>query len=1071
MSERFKKLVTLLKELFQLDQPELDFGFYRVMHAKSAEVTKFLEEDLLPQVKKAFEGYKSADRATMLAELTKLSRSIEDAGMDPSASPKVQALQDQLANEAVDTAALESDVYDHLYRFFRRYYSDGDFLSKRVYKEGVYAIPYEGEEVKLHWANHDQYYIKTSEYLRDYAFRLRPDDDANPMRVHFRLVDAAEGEHGNVKENNKRVFVPAATDLVTEEDGPDGKELVIRFEYRPATLGDWPAEVRDGKKKPPTQSDLSAFAVEAVVEGESEGLAAWIDALSVRHVKSDGETADYSRLAAHLDRYTKRNTFDYFIHKDLGGFLRRELDFYIKNEVMHLDDIEDDTAPRVEQFLSKIKVIRRIAGKIIEFLAQLEDFQKKLWLKKKFVVETQWCVTVGCIPENFYEEIAANEAQREEWVKLFAIDEIVGDLATPAAGKKLEPSFLQGNPTLVVDTRHFHDGFTARLLEALGDVEEQADGVLFCSENSQSLSLMQARYRGQVKCIYIDPPYNTGSDGFAYKDSYQHSSWASMITERLLAARSILSADGCLFSSVDDCEAFRLRGLGDNVFGVENFVAQLVWKSRVSEDTRAKTGVSTDHEYVACYSATTDGTFRGVAKDTDKFSNPDNDLRGDWRSADLTGLANKEARPNLHYDLVDPATGAKYDCPPKGWRYEPATMKQKIAEGRVLFPASGSGRPRHKLFLGEMKSLFKNMSSVIADVSTADGTREVNDLFWNGAFAFPKPSRLVMRLVQQVASGADCVLDFFAGSGTTGHAVTNLNREDAGRRKFILVEMGDYFGAVLLPRIKKVTYAPEWKDGKPRRLATGVEAERSPRIIKVVHLESYEDALNNLEFRRSVTQQLSLDAAEAKGGNGFREQYMLRYMLDVETRGSASLLNVAAFTDPMAYTLKVKRPGSDESREVAVDLMETFNWLIGLVVRHMAAPRHYSASFRRGDDKDLPKDAPRRLLLDGKIKEETDGTWWFRAIEGELRDGRKTLVLWRNRPCGEEAEGLEQDNLVLDEWFQKQGYSSKDSEFDLIYVNGTNNLENLKAPDDTWKVRLIEEDFQRLMFDTEGGAV
>ena len=187
-------------------------------------------------------------------------------------------------------------------------------------------------------------------------------------------------------------------------------------------------------------------------------------------------------------RYTARNTFDYFIHKDLGGFLRRELDFYIKNEVMHLDDVENETAPRVEQYLSKIKVIRRIAGKIIDFLAQLEDFQKKLWLKKKFVVETQYCITLGCIPEEFYPEIAANDAQREEWVKLFAIDEIKGDLTTPGYSEPLTPEFLKAHPTLVVDTRHFDADFTARLLEAIGDVDEQTDGVLFHSENFQALT-------------------------------------------------------------------------------------------------------------------------------------------------------------------------------------------------------------------------------------------------------------------------------------------------------------------------------------------------------------------------------------------------------------------------------------------------------------------------------------------------------------------------------------------------------------------------------------------------------
>jgi adenine-specific DNA-methyltransferase len=304
------------------------------------------------------------------------------------------------------------------------------------------------------------------------------------------------------------------------------------------------------------------------------------------------------------------------------------------------------------------------------------------------------------------------------------------------------------------------------------------------------------------------------------------------------------------------------------------------------------------------------------------------------------------------------------------------------------------------------------------------------------------------------------ILDYFAGSGTTGHAVINLNRRDGGRRKFILCEMGDYFDSVLLPRLKKVTYTPEWKDGKPKRRATAEEAERSPRIMEVIRLESYEDTLNNLELRRTKEQQNLLDLMLAQGPDRLKEQYLLRYMLDVETRGSQSLLNVAAFTDPTACRLKVKRSGSDESREVNANLLETFNWLIGLTVQQLAAPQAFTADFERNGEG--------RLRLKGRLKQEDGGRWWFRTVTGTAPGGHKALVIWRNRPGGEAAEGIEQDNLVLDEWFTRQGYSSKDSAFDLIYVNGDNNLENLKAPEDTWKARLIEEDFFRLMFCTEG---
>ena len=610
MSRNYEKLKTLLKELFQLDQPDLDFGLYRVMHAKSGEVTQFLEKDLLPQVQAAFAQYKTADKSDVEKELAKLIASIEAAGMEPAQSPRVKDLRARLANDAVDVGGLESEVYDHLFTFFRRYYSDGDFLAKRVYKPGVYAIPYEGEEVTLYWANKDQYYIKTSEYLRDYAFRLRPEDSKNPMRVHFRLADASEGEHGNVKsgEGKERVFVLAEAgasglDFLAEEDGEQGKELVIRFEYRPATVNDWPAGVREGKSKPPPQKDLLGFAAKRVLGVADAAFAPWLAALGAPNINADGTKAEYSRLDAHLKRYTARNTFDYFIHRDLGGFLRRELNFFIKNEVMHLDDVENETAPRVEQYLSKIRVVRKIAGKVIDFLAQLEAFQKKLWLKKKFVVETQYCVSLNVVPDTFLQEIAENSAQREEWVSILGVDTPSEDLLRAPYSVPLTPRFLKEHPTLFLDTRLFTSDFTERLLAALGDLDSQIDGLLLNGENSHALALLTARQADSVKCIYIDPPYNTGGDGFAYKDTYQHSSWHSMMDTRLSLGVALLSNNGVLLSSIDDNEYASLHILLNNQMGSENRIGSLIWKGATDNNP---TRIAAEHEYILCHAKAKD---------------------------------------------------------------------------------------------------------------------------------------------------------------------------------------------------------------------------------------------------------------------------------------------------------------------------------------------------------------------------------------------------------------------------------------------------------------------------------
>jgi len=1071
MSQKYEKLKSLLKELFQLDQPDLDFGFYRVMHARSAEVTQFLEKDLLPQVKAAFAQYQSADKAAIEKELAKVITGIEAAGMEPEQSPKVKELRAKLSDDAVDLEALEAEVYDHLYSFFRRYYSEGDFLSKRVYKPGVYAIPYEGEEVKLHWANADQYYIKTSEYLRDYAFRLRPDDDKNPMRVHFRLVDAAEGEHGNVKEQTgkERRFKLAPAPFAAVEDG----QLVIRFTYEPNAS---------------RQKELNAAAESAVLGFTEASLSDWVKALGEKHVRADGTTAEATRLRVHLDRYAARNTFDYFIHKDLGGFLRRELDFYIKNEVMHLDDIEYESAPRVEQYLSKIKVIRRIAGKIITFLAQLEDFQKKLWLKKKFVVETSYCIRLGIIPEEFYPEIAANEAQREEWVRLCAIDELkatAGSLlerGKPGYSEPLQLEFLKAHSSLLLDTRHFTPESTARLIEALGDVERLTDGTLFHSENFQALSLMESKYEHLVDCVYIDPPYNTGDSEILYKNTYLHGSWLTLMENRLALVPKVLAEDPSLFIAIDDFEMVNLAELVDSI--LHSMRREMIIVNHHPQGGKARTLAHT-HEYMlACVPSDSDRTFAGRAVNEGVERRP-------FKRSGTAESNFRSGRPNSFYAILvnpqskeivghePPPSGSEYPQGPSAdgsiriypigtdgvervWRRSYESCQNLLKSGKL--ECSSSGTIYQLIEANERTAaLFSNWVDPRYNAGTYGANLLRDILGEHNPFSYPKSIHTVGDAIFALGAEEDIrVLDFFAGSGTTGHAVIDLNREDGGQRKFILVEQGDYFDTVLFPRLKKATYTPDWKDGKPKRLATPEESERSPRIIKVVRLESYEDALNNLELRRTKEQQGLLDLAAARGADKLKEQYMLRYLLDVETRGSQSLLNVSSFTDPTAYKLKVKRAGSDESRDVNVDLLETFNLLIGLAVHHIAAPSTFAAEFER--------DGEGRLRIKGRLKQDAVGCWWFRTIMGTTPDGCKTLVVWRKRPGGEAAEGIEQDNLVLDEWFTKQGYSSKDSEFDLIYVNGDNNLENLKGPDDTWKVRLLEEQFASLMFGSCGSA-
>jgi adenine-specific DNA-methyltransferase len=270
-----------------------------------------------------------------------------------------------------------------------------------------------------------------------------------------------------------------------------------------------------------------------------------------------------------------------------------------------------------------------------------------------------------------------------------------------------------------------------------------------------------------------------------------------------------LRDDGFLLVSLDDVELYRFRLMMEEILTPKNFIATCIWKSRRNLDNRSLHNVSVDHEYVVVFRKG-DASFRGAEKDKNKYSNPDNDPRGSWMSDNLVGLATKDRRPNLHYDLINPATGKTYPCTPKGWRYSKETMAQKIAEGRILWPKSDRGRPRHKKFFAELESEFAGFSSFIECGNTNEGTEEVSQIMGQEMFIFPKPRSLIETLLRQTTTQDSLILDSFAGTGTTGHAVLSLNKEDGGNRRFILVEMdGKICKNITAERLKRVAVGYE----------------------------------------------------------------------------------------------------------------------------------------------------------------------------------------------------------------------------------------------------------------------
>ena len=1121
MNEKKQRLLSLMREMFQLDQPDLDFGLYRIMHAKRAQVETFLETEFDQLIDKVFasRGARHEEEAKKEYEAAR-QQAIEFGAPDPDAAPKVQ--QARARYDAVRlTGGEDAEIYDHLHRFFSRYYDEGDFMSLRRYGKGAaggaetYAVPYDGSEVVLHWANKDQYYIKTTENFAEFSFdprkALQKDEkgisrqlfeDAGAggtaLKVHFRIVDVAEGAHNNVKAGDKdeRYFI-------LDNESPiawEGNELVVRINYRPdpdkpsrSQKGKWQSDKNDGL----VQGVLNAL---AGVIGEDKALAEEYLAALSREVPK-GKDKKQPLLGRYVGQYTASNTMDYFIHKDLGGFLRRELDFYLKNEVLKLDDfaasedgdvqagLTEAQLKAMQNALEKAQAIRLLSQRLIDFLAQLENFQKKLWLKKKFVIETNYCITLDRVPERFYVEIAANDQQREEWVRLFAIDEIKGDMETAAYSVPLTVEFLRANPFLVIDTAYFDDAFCQRLIGEFDDLSDSLGGSLIHSENFGAMRLLSGFYEGSIKLVLTDPPYNTKTDVFPYKDSYKHSSWLTMMAGRMELARNLLRDDGVYFHHIDENEHQQAISLLTEVFGANNRVVDIVWKN---SSKNGESYISMQHEYIvgAVKNANVNkGVWlerkEGLEEIYKAFDGFRKKYGNDWKAIHQAALDFYNSFPDsspikdsshyswmdekgiyfpdniskpakgYFYDLPHPITGRPCKKPAGGWRFIEATMLEKVRNNEIHFGDDETTVPNNKTYLKNTE----NQS--LTSIKYRDGRVASNllkDMFGSkDPFKNPKDVDLTARLLKALETEGEIVLDYFGGSGTTVHAILELERIGQ-KRRYEMIEMGNHFDQVLIPRVKKAIYSTDWKEGMPLS-RSGVS-----HAFRYVRLESYEDCLNNLSLN------LNAGAITKAGDSAMQRDYLLRYMLDVETQGSLSLLNVAQFCDPSAYQLEIKKPGSDERVKRNVDLVETFTWLIGLHVDRLHAGRRFAAAFARKPDPLLPEDAKTRLQVEA-LNEAEDGAWWFRPVEGYVRtkpgDDRhrqSVLVLWRTL-----TDDPEQDAAVLEAFLAQQmkfDPSRREDKtlYDIIYINGTHNLPNLGK---YGEVRLLEEEFHRRMWAVE----
>lgn len=979
MTPQLAQLIAKLQEIFQINQPDLDFGIYRILNSRQTQINEFLQKTLPNKINSAFNG------------------NFEQA----------------------------NNVYNHLYTFFSRYYDQGDFISQRRYKGDTYAIPYAGEEVMLHWANKDQYYTKSGESFSNYAFTLE-----NGKKVQFRLVDADTAKDNRKDNEQARVFALIEPQIKTEtdENGDEiqtdilpfdiqGDLLTLRFEYI-AIKG---AE----QQRKRLQKEYILQAVEKI-----KAFAISDDFQEIFTLKPTEENKTRTLLEKYLSDYTAKNTADYFIHKNLGKFLNQELDFYIKNEVMNLDNIQDSTDfSHIEQNLQTIKTIKIVAKEIITFLAQLEDFQKKLWLKKKFVAGCHYLITLDHLTEEQVQEALDNPKQTAQWQVLFSVNTNGLNAA----------ELCKNYPHLVVDTSLFEPKFQADVLNKLHDLDEKMNGLLIHSDNFQALNLLQERYKEQVKCIYIDPPYNAQSSEILYKNSYKHSSWLSLIENRLNLSDKLQNNNSVLVIAIDEVENARLLMLLS-----ENYPNKEISSISLVHNPTGQQGknFSFTHEFahfIFPYNVECIGLED--RNDNNRESRPDvrplrnvssgvNHLRSSAKNCfypiyikdgEIIGfgdVSDDNFHPNNINIIRDDGIIEIYPIDPSNveskWCFARNTVETIKDELKAEF---NKRKNQWDIIRTKSKFRYKSLWSDSRYSANSWGSNILNNIIPNNPFTYPKSIYTVMDCIDASLNNSNqgTILDYFAGSGTTAHAVINLNREDNGNRKYILVEQGEYFDSVLKPRVQKVIFAKDWKDSKPQADNGGFGG--LSQIVKVLKLESYEDTLNNLELKQPASDLFAQHEA-------LQNDYLLHYMLDVESRDS--LLNTQHFTKPFDYQLNIATTSAGAYEAKTIDLVETFNYLIGLRVSEINDKRE-----------------------NGLV-----------TVQGINTSGEKTLVIWRD------CEKYDYDKL--NRYLDSRDINPQDSEFEVVYINGDHNVVTAWEDSDgglkTLKVRSIESEFLARMF-------
>ncbi len=889
--DELEKLVELLQELFEFDTKDRDFGVYKLMNANREKIDKFIQDDLvktieteIEQIQNEFSGTsESKARDEVLEELGTEEFFDENNNTSKKARELIESKNDGVSENELEN--IRADIYNHIYTFFSNYYNNGDFINRRQrsHHEEPYAVPYDGSNTNFYWVTKNQYYSKTSEQFMRFTF--------NHQNNSYKFNTINSEYDGSGIGNDKYFVMNNIKNINISND-----EIKVNF-YRRMIGKDDLERFEDISKGTRNKQDK-------MNETFTEELT---DKLREENIAFDKE-----KLQNKIDEYTTRNQNDFFIHKDLEKFLQSELEEYIKTEIVKfkpsngMNNVTDIS-------MEKARIVNEISMDIISFISQIEEFKRKLFEKKKFVKDSKKIIQVSEVPENYYKILLENKPQLESWEKSYNINT-----------KDLTEDKLKASPynQMVVDTKYFDIDIT----------KEEPKNKLIKGDNYQALNFLKEKYKNSVKCIYIDPPYNTGKADFAYKDKYKRPTWLSMMYDRIKLSYNLLDEEGIIFISIDEHEMYNLRQICNNIFGEENLLQELIWNNGKGNNT---SGFSDQHEYVLCYAKNKSklSQFKGEKRDlTIRMTKSQNiqpfnltfpkgiEFKGEKDTfSGFIGKNSQEPIEIISDKMVFENGKLKEDVTLKAewtmhnrfknWLKDPDNIYDEKKQKIKNFFFNKNGKPKCK----KIKDTVNPPTILKVEDGTKEGEKNLDKIINNGSeiFDYPKPPSLIKYITKLVLDENDVVLDFFAGSGTTGQAVQELNRENNTKINYILVEMLDEAFDITEERAKRVAFTSEWKDGKPQldKIEDENELEFSAECIE---LESYEEALDAVKF----------DDKQSSLGD-FKDT-LLNYMLEFGTKNSSVFLDTDQLSKPKEYTL------DGELKEKSVDVMTTFNYLIGL---------------------------------------------------------------------------------------------------------------------------------------------